>query len=47
MNEESLERDYLPEPPTPNSKQCPFDWFNTLVILAICSHASMNRTKFN
>lgn len=42
---ESLERDYLPEPPTPTNNACPEGGSTILEILVICFKASSKRTN--
>lgn len=46
MNEESLVKDYFPDPPTPTSKQLPLGELIILVILSKCFRASSKITKF-
>jgi hypothetical protein len=41
-----LERDYLPDPPTPSNKAFPYGYLKILAILDICSQASKNITNF-
>lgn len=45
MNEASLDKDYLPEPPTPINKACPDGGKTILVILQTCFKASSNKIK--
>lgn len=45
INEESLDKDYLPEPPTPTSKACPDGGKIILQILQTCFKASSKSTK--
>jgi hypothetical protein len=45
MKEQSLMRDYLPDPPTPISIICPLGYFNTLAIFRRCSKASSKITR--
>jgi len=40
-----LERDYLPEPPTPTSNADPVGKSRILQILTMCSMASVKRTR--
>jgi len=46
MNDANFVSDYLPEPPTPTSKQLPLGEFMILVILNKCFNASSKMTKF-
>lgn len=46
MKQDNLDKDYLPDPPTPNNKALPIGYLKTLVILEICSQASKKRIKF-
>jgi len=45
MNEDNVERDYLPEPPTPTRRACPISALMILEILQTCFIASSKRTK--
>ncbi len=45
MNADNLERDCLPEPPTPTSIECPEGCDMIRVILHTCFTASSKRTK--
>ena len=46
MNVPIRASDYLPEPPTPNSRAFPYGYRIILAIRAMCSVASMNITNF-
>lgn len=46
MKDESLVKDYLPEPPTPTSKALPPGISKILEILEMCSIAALKSTKF-
>ena len=41
-----LDKDYLPDPPTPSNKALPWGYLIILAILAMCSVASTNITNF-
>ena len=45
IKEDNLDKDCLPEPPTPTSIECPDGWVIIRVILHTCFTASSNRTK--
>ena len=45
MKDDNLDKDYLPEPPTPTNKACPDGGKIILQILHICFKASSNNTK--
>ena len=45
MKDANLDKDYLPEPPTPKSKALPSGYLIILVILDTWSQASRNITK--
>ncbi len=46
IKEANLDRDYLPDPPTPINKAWPVGKSRILAILDICPIASLNRTRF-
>lgn len=45
MNDDKVESDYLPEPPTPTRRACPISAVMILEILQTCFIASSKRTK--
>ena len=45
MNDANLDKDYLPEPPTPISKAWPLGGNTILVILQTCFNASSNNIR--
>jgi len=46
MKAESFDKLYLPEPPTPTKSAFPVGKSKILIILQMCSMASLKRTKF-
>ena len=41
-----MARDFLPLPPTPTNKACPYVVVKTLTIFTMCYIATINNTKF-